>query len=154
MKTKNNIYDNSKNIASILILVYNLIYLFINWSTIPQSIPTHYDLQGVVDNYGGKQSLLLIPIISLIIFCVISFLQKFPEISNTPIKLTVENKNRVYAVQNSMIITLKLITISIFFYISIMQTTLKQISSAFLPITIFLLLITFVYYLYKMNKAK
>ena len=154
MKIKNNIFDNSKNIASILILVYNFIYLFINWSTIPQSIPTHYNLQGIVDNYGGKQSLLLIPIISLIIFCVISFLQKFPEISNTPIKLTVENKNRVYAVQNSMIITLKLITISIFFYISIMQTTLKQISSAFLPITIFLLLITFVYYLYKMNKAK
>ena len=154
MKTKNNIFDNSKTLTSILILVYNFIYLFINWSTIPQSIPTHYDLQGVVDNYGGKQSLLLIPIISLIIFCVISFLQKFPEISNTPIKLTVENKHQIYAVQNSMIITLKLITISIFFYISIMQTTLKQISSAFLPITIFLLLITFVYYLYKMNKAK
>ena len=41
------------------------------WTALPDTIPTHYDLNGVADDYGSKWLLWLLPVINLFLFVVI-----------------------------------------------------------------------------------
>ena len=50
----------------------------------PDEIPTHFGLNGRVDAYGTKGSVLLLPVISILIYLLILFVEKFPELWNVP----------------------------------------------------------------------
>lgn len=61
--------------SSLAINIFIWVYLFMQWSEIPSTIPSHFDLFGNPDAWSGKGSIIIGPII----FTLLSILdsQKF-----------------------------------------------------------------------------
>lgn len=74
------------------------VYLVIRgWSSLPATIPTHFDAAGNADGWGPKYMIWLLPAISVVMIPLMLFLRRFPWLSNTPIKITEENVKHQYA---------------------------------------------------------
>ncbi len=72
------------------------ILTILNYAHLPESIPTHFNASGQVDDYGNKGSILLLPAIGTLIFAGITFLVRIPHIFNYPVTITEENAERQY----------------------------------------------------------
>lgn len=64
---------------------------------LPAVIPTHYGLSGAPNAYGGKESLALLPIVSICLAVLLTVLSRFPHLSNYPWPITSENAPRQYS---------------------------------------------------------
>ncbi len=51
------------DIIAFLIILAPFVYLAAVWGQLPDIVPIHWNAQGEIDNYGSKESLLLIPIL-------------------------------------------------------------------------------------------
>ena len=60
-------------------LVIYWVMTIVSFSTLPENIPIHYNGLGEVDNYGGKASIFLLPIIGTFLFTILTVLNKNPE---------------------------------------------------------------------------
>ena len=106
-----------QRIAGILapaILLGSIVYILILWHSLPEQIPTHYNAAGEIDGYGGRGSLLLMPIIGLITDLVTALTARFPQSWNTGVRVTVLNRVRVYRLLRDLIAELRL-TMALFF---------------------------------------
>lgn len=99
-------------VGAVLILAY-LIALLALWEGLPNSIPTHFNAAGVPDRFGGKTSLLMEPILSVVLFAVFAAVERFPNSWNLPVKITEENRERQYYIAAWTISILKVLTIGI-----------------------------------------
>ena len=99
------------NILCLIVLIGITIYLIIRWNAMPKLIPTHYDFAGNVDSYGSKGSVLMMPIMSWVLYILITVLEMFPALWNTGVKVTEENKFRVYAILRLMLDIIKFIMV-------------------------------------------
>jgi len=57
-------------IVSITILIIHILYTFINYSTLPQIIPTHFNAAGEADAWGSKNSIWFLPCLNILIFAM------------------------------------------------------------------------------------
>lgn len=73
------------------------VLLGIKWDGLPAEIPTHFNMAGEVDGYGGKGYLLFEPIMAVVLYAGILILSRFPHLSNYNVEITEENAHRVYA---------------------------------------------------------
>lgn len=67
------------------------------WLILPAIIPTHFGFSGAPNAYGGKGSLLTIPILSVCLTVLLAVLSRFPHRYNYPCQITEENAPRQYA---------------------------------------------------------
>ncbi len=152
---------NTKKLTSLEIMIELLcagligavfLYLYSVWGSLPDRVPTHFDLQGIADGWGSRNSLISIPIIMAISYIALSFMSMFPNVYNYPIKLTLDNKERQYANAALMIRTIKFEIILLFsnlIYSSVSiamsgKAELKFISMVFFLIAVFGTIIYFV----------
>lgn len=112
-------YQLILNILSFLVLAGHLLFLLIIWSRIPDVVPTHFDINGNVDGYGGKGTLLMLPVVNVIMYPLLCLLERFPDLWNVPGKVTPLNQLWIYGNTKSMLITLKFLINAIFCYIDI-----------------------------------
>ena len=148
------IYSLAVNILSILLLLGNTIYLIVVWNSLPDQIPGHYDFAGNVTRYDGKGSLLAVPIINVILFLSMSLVERFPQIWNTGVRVTEENKVRVYLILKNMLVTIKLSIVIAFVYLSINQTLESGLTGWFMGIFLFLIFAPTVFFGVKLIKAR
>ncbi len=156
MKIRRNGYDIAANILCLLLLIGIPIYLFINWSNIPDRIPGHYNAMGEVDRMGSKNELLLLPIVNILMYAGLSVVECFPQIWNTGVRVTEENKVRVYRTIKSLISTLKLIIVAVFSFLSINSSLSLPLSAWYLPMLIILIfgsILFFILRLLRVSKA-
>ena len=69
---------------SVLLIIACLIATVICYPSLPDRIPMHFAADGSVDQYGGKGSAFLIPIISLVIFAILVFMLFVPRVLENP----------------------------------------------------------------------
>jgi len=130
-----------------------------NYSKLPDIIPTHYNGAGQADGFGGKATILTLPLVATVLFIGMTILNKLPHIFNYPKNITKENALRKYTYATRMIRYLKLVIVIIFGLI-----TLKTIQNAtgqadglgtwFLPLTLVLIFIPLTYFIVKLFKDK
>lgn len=113
-------------LLSVIALCFLAIYLVSNWSSIPARIPVHYDASGLIDGWGSKYTLLTLPGICLGMYAVLTVVSFFPKAWNIPVKLTDENRLRVYTVTRSLLCMLKLMLILLFTAITISMVKLQE----------------------------
>ncbi len=154
MKLQRTKYDVIVNLICILLLVGILIYLGLNWSSIPDKIPGHYNALGVVDRWGNKGELFILPIISWILYSGITILERFPQVWNTGVEVTEENKERVYGVLKNMIGTVKLIMVVVFSFLTINTALAKELSLWFVPVFLIVMFGSIIFYIVKLVKVK
>ncbi len=61
------------------------------YASLPESIPTHFGIDGEADAFGSKRSLWILPIISLAIFILFYFISKIPHKFNYPRAINEQN---------------------------------------------------------------
>ena len=119
-----------------IMLIGTLIYLIVCWNTIPDQIPTHYN---EIDDWGGKGMIWFTVIIVWFLYLGISFVERYPDIWNTGVKITRENREKVYRLLKYLIRTSKLIMTAVFTMLVIFPAMEKPLPVWFTPVYLILL---------------
>lgn len=146
MKMKYSKFQLILEIIGAMILTALFIYIVKNWGDIPGKIPGHYNALGVVDRWGNKNEILILPIIGGIIYLGLTIVTFFPEIWNVPATQTEENKKAVYRCVKTMVIALKVEMIGVFFYITFYSANSWGLPIMFLPINFVIIFGTLIYF--------
>ena len=125
MQIKRNALDVIEAVVSLLCLIGIPIYLVLMWQTIPDQVPGHYGITGVVDRWGSKSELLLVPILSWVLFGLVSLVERNPKDWNTGVAVTEENQVRVYRTLKNMIAVVKMLVLVLFASLTV-NTSLCQ----------------------------
>ena len=128
------------------------VYTMVNFSKLPDTIPTHFNAMGEADDFGGKASILALPIIATIVFVGISILSRFPHIFNYPVNITKENAQRQYTIATRLMRYVNLIVVLIIGYITFtsIQSAKGQtggLGAWFLPVSLGVVFIPIIYYI-------
>ena len=102
------------NIIGVLALLGSTLFVIIMWSQIPDQIPTHYNFVGEADGYGGKGSLIFMMVLAWFMFILITVMIRFPNTWNMPVKVTAENKARLYSITRAMLEVIKMLASLLF----------------------------------------
>lgn len=132
--------------------VFSMIYL-------PARIPTHFGATGQADGWGGKGSLLMLPIMAVILYVAITLLERYPWIYNYAVEITEENAPYQYKLGRQMLEGIKCIIIVIFLYL---QWQTEQVARGlstglgkwFMPVSMLALFGGLGFSIYKMIKHK
>lgn len=154
MKIRRCKFDIFIEICCLLCLFGTLIYLIAIWEHIPGEIPGHYNAMGEIDRITSKESLLVIPIITWIMYIGLTVVEKFPQIWNTGVTVTEENMEKVYRILKSMLGTFKLSMVAKFTYLTIYSAMAKPLSIWFLPISLIIMFGLLTFFIIKLVKAK
>ena len=117
-------YQRIAGILAPLILLGSIVYILIIWQKLPEQIPTHYNFAGEIDGYGGRGSLLLMPVIGLVTDLTVAICGRFPKSWNTGARVTVLNRVRVYRLVRDLMSDLRLACAVMFGGFAIYQSTL------------------------------
>jgi len=102
-------------VAGSLLLWLNTIY---HYSSLPARIPVHYNMEGVIDRYGGKETIFLLPVIGILLVLFLRMLNKVPHIFNYPVKLTAENAAQQYRIATRLLRVIQLGIVVLFLIIN------------------------------------
>jgi len=80
MKTKIN------NLLLILVAIVPLVYTLIIYNSLPSEIPVHWNIDGEIDDYGNKNMILMLPLITIAISVLFIFLPKIDPKKNNYLK--------------------------------------------------------------------
>jgi len=80
----------------VLLLVANFVIVFYYYRQLPAEIAIHFNLKNEPDNFGGKGSIWILPILNLILSAGMLALARVPQLHNYPTTLTAENAPRLY----------------------------------------------------------
>lgn len=144
---------------SLLILVVMWVFTLLRYADLPDIIPIHYNAAGIADGFGKKAHILILPVISTIFYVSFTLLNRFPHIFNFPVRITEENAYRQYANMTRMLRWLKLLIL--FLFGMIIWNTVRftdnhpeGLKSWFLPVTLGLVFIPMIYYIFKSWREK
>jgi len=84
------------------------------WNSLPDRIPSHYNLAGEVDAYGDKSTLLILVGVMTILWLGLTVLSHYPHICNYPIEITRQNAERQYRLARQLIIFMKMVVTILF----------------------------------------
>ena len=153
MKIKNTKIDWIIEVLCLIFLGGITIYLILNWSSMPDKIPMHYNVAGEIDRWGNKTEIIFIPVMSWLLYGLITITEQFPKAWNTGIQVTEENAPRVYRVLKSMIKTTKLFMVIVFFRITICSITAQNMSPWSLPIELVVIFGNLIFWLVRLFKV-
>jgi uncharacterized membrane protein len=144
------------SIAGIIYIAYVLLRA---WGSIPEKVPSHFGIDGSPDAYAGKESLLMLPVISIVIYIVITVLDRYPHLFSYLWRITPENAYRQYQLAGTMLSAMKAEVIWIFNYITLTAIKISMgnsegLSPLFLPIMLAVIFGPICIYLYVSYKER
>jgi uncharacterized membrane protein len=135
------------------------VWIGTNFSSLPDSIPTHFNAAGEADGFGTKASIIGLPLIATLLYIGLTLLNRFPHIFNFPTPITPNNALSQYTNATRMIRYLKLILVFVFAGIS--YQTIQQANGTgeglglwFLPLTLVLIFVPLIYFVSKSFQTK
>lgn len=142
--------DKVLEIISAVLLLGLLIYTLISWTSLPETIPVHFNAKGQPDGWGSRVSIFFSPLLALALYILLTLLNKRPEIFNYPVRITPENAAFQYALAMRLIRLLKLSLIILFGAItwSVVHSAKTAASDAVMWVLPFALIITFLPMIY------
>lgn len=154
MKIKNTKVDWIIEAICLLLLGGITLYLILNWSSMPDKIPMHYNAAGEIDRWGKKTEIIFIPVMSWFIYGLTTLTEKYPNSWNVGVQVTDENAPRVYRILKSMIKTTKLCMVIAFCYITVCSITARSMSPWALPIELIIIFGNLIYWLVKLFRNR
>lgn len=89
----------------------------LNYADLPARIPTHFGPDGSPDDYGPRSMIFLLPGMGLILYAVLSILNRYPHLFNYTVVITEENALFQYQNATRMIRVLKGVVMFTFAYL-------------------------------------
>lgn len=159
IKLKLSIVDKTLEIIGWLLIISVWSLTITNYANLPETIPTHYDWAGHADEFGGKATILTLPLIATVLFVGLTILNKYLRFFNYPTVIMQDNAFGQYTKATRMIRYLKLIIVVIFGLIAFktIQNSNEEADELglwFLPLTMVLIFIPLIYFVIKSFKTK
>ncbi len=145
-------------IAGIGIVAVAVILLYYR-PALPDSIPSHFNIEGTPDAWGNKGLLSALVAIPVALYLAMTLLGRFPQIYNYPFALTEENVERQYRCARLLILALKAEIVWFFAYLEwrIIETAFgnaQGLGPGLLPILLTFTIGTFAAYLYRAYQSR
>lgn len=147
-------YDIFTAIFCIFALIFTLIVLFIYYPSLPEAIPVHFDFQGEIDRMGSKNSIFITYLIGVILYVFLVIISKVPQIWNTGVEVTDENKEKIYRTLKDFLNTIQIFVVLVFSYLSLHTITLENLPVIFIILFFLLMIGIIIYFVYKLHKVK
>lgn len=113
-------------IIGLLLLIGYWLFLFIIYSSLPESIPSHLDVKGNIDGYSNKTSDWTLPKVATILYALLTLCSFFPRYFNYGIvEITLDNAEKQYTSAVRLIRYLKISVVIVFLTITVV-TILNQ----------------------------
>ena len=159
IKIEKNLVDIATEIIGFLGLILLIGLPLYYFDKLPETIPSHFGTTGQPDGFIGKEIIWKLPIIGIVIYVGLFWLNKYPHIFNYPQQVSKENAERLYTILTRMIRTLNTIISCVLAYItySTIQIALGSQNGLGVWFTlVFIILIfgTTGYFLYKSMSKK
>ena len=136
---KKTTFSKIANLISLLSVVGILLYIVITWKNIPKIIPGHYNIAGEIDKYSSKNSICILLAVQILLFTMMSVLERFPNIWNTGVKINDKNREVVYTTLRNMQAYLKMMIMGYFSYMTFKSIGGENLNS--ISVFIFLVLV-------------
>lgn len=151
--------DRLVELLGLLILLTLWGWTFSHFSTLPETIPTHFNAAGEADGFGRKASIIGLPVIATLLFIGLTVLNRYPHSFNYPTAITQDNALRLYTLATRMLRYLKLVLVLVFGgieFMTIQHATGKAAGLGvwFLPLTLVLIFIPLIYFVINSIKEK
>lgn len=95
--------EKALNLLVAIAILFCLLLLAVSLGSLPDIIPTHFNVAGQPDGWGSKWTILLFPILALILGPALLFLSRFPQVFNYIWQITPENAARQYQLARQLI---------------------------------------------------
>jgi uncharacterized membrane protein len=147
-------------ITAVLGMFFSIYIIIQSWAILPNTIPTHFGPSGKPDGWGGKESLLLLPGLGiLLIYVPMTILNRFPHIFNYLRPITEQNARVQYYYARLFMSCLKVEIVWLFAYMSwrTVETALGKAEGMglwSLPMILILIFGTIGIYIYKSFQAR
>ncbi len=130
------VFDIILESLAALFVLWMIATLIMDYPALPERVPTHFNASGEADDWGGKPSLLLLPVIAVVLYAGLTILNRFPYAFNYPFEITEENAERQYRLAKTMVITVKMMVTGSFLYIhlktmAVAKGTAGELGAAF-----------------------
>ncbi len=142
-------------------MLFAFMWLFLIWSysKMPAQIPTHFDGAGKPDAWSDKGSSFILPVIGSFVYLQMSFVVRLKKSLNTSKKVQVTKEEAYYRTIGWFIRTLKILVMGIFAWITVTSYTTAigktdGIGTAFLPISVAVILGVVTYFIVRLRKFK
>ena len=103
---------------------------------------------------GGKDGVIALPIISVFIYILLTVVGRFPQIWNTGVKVTDENRERVLRILKNLLNTLKLLLVVYFSYLTLNFVIPLKFDILSVFVFLFLMFGSIAYFIVKLIKAR
>ena len=102
------LWQRALGLAAPVLLLGALVFVLCRFPALPEKVPMHFNAAGEIDGYGGRASLLLMPLIGLVMDAVLAITARFPKSWNLGVRVTLLNRVRVYRLARDMMAELRL----------------------------------------------
>ena len=92
-----------------LLAVFGILVMI--WSDIPNRIPQHFGFTGQPDAWGDKETLFFLPVVSGLLYLLLSIVSKYPHVFNYPVEITEKNAGEQYLLARLLLGWLKLVIV-------------------------------------------
>ena len=154
MKIAVNKYDIFIEVICLVCLISITTLLVVLWSGLPAQLPAHFNAAGEIYRMGDKGGLIFLVVINWVLYAFITVLERFPQIWNTGVAVTEENKGRVYRVLKSMIGTVKLICVLDFTYMAWKMIQGQSLPAAFTLVVLAAVFGSIIFFLIRLFRVR
>jgi len=134
--------DRIVDALALVFLLLLLVMVFQYYPHLPNLIPTHFGKNSQADNFGSKNTILLLPALAVFLFVLLQVLNKFLHKFNYLVKITPKNAKKQYRLGTRIMRFTNLFVMLILYYtvnkiikISINQKT-PVIDKWFIPVIV------------------
>jgi uncharacterized membrane protein len=107
-------FDRSVEVVGLLLLIGFWIFTVKFYPSLPEIIPTHFGGGGEPDGFGSKATILGLPIVSTVLYVMLTIFSRYPHKMNYSATITAENAEVQYRIMTRMIRVLKVFVLLIF----------------------------------------
>jgi uncharacterized membrane protein len=107
-------FDLSVEVLGFLVLIGFWIFTIHFYPSLPEVIPTHFGGGGEPDGFGSKETILGLPIVSTVLYVMLTVFSRFPHKMNYTVSITETNAEMQYRIMTRMIRVLKVFVLAVF----------------------------------------
>lgn len=125
---------------------------------LPERIPTHFDPAGNPNGWGTPAMLWLVPLMSTIIYLLMTWVARFPSAFNFPMHTTLAMRPRLEAIALGMISWLKVEVVALFAWIQYQAIAVARhgrgtVSQLFMPLALVVIFGTIAAHIMSLRRA-
>jgi uncharacterized membrane protein len=114
-------FDKTIETIGILALIASCMVPVMFFYELPAQIPVHFDLAGLPDDYGSRSRILVLPLVAILLYAGIFFINRYQHLYNYPVPVTPENKLSLLSLTLQMLRLIRL-AVALLFFVLIVST--------------------------------